>query len=193
MRFRNCWHLDTKSHRLFVYSRLTATDPNRVQTGALHASVVHPGFTQWVVPPLVHTQSWTNTWWGEELKIIHFFINWWGFFKGKCLGFFFKKGYKELDLTSGAEVALHGCSRATAGPQKKPYGSKQQVNPGELHLYHVWSACDSSSPFLPSFICFEGSWPWRGGVACTVMWPTDLAVESVSGAIRWEWGGGGVV
>lgn len=129
----------------------------------------------------------------EELKIIHFFINWWFFFKGKCLGFFFKKGYKELDLTSGAEVALHGCSRATAGPQKKPYGSKQQVNPEELHLYHVWSACDSASPFLPSFICFEGSWPWRGGVACTVMWPTDLAVESVSGAIRWEWGGGGVV
>lgn len=86
-----------------------------------------------------------------------FFYKLMGFFLKVNVWVYFKKGYKELDLTSGAEVALHGCSRATAGPQKKPYGSKQQVNPGELHLYHVWSACDSSSPFLPSFICFEGS------------------------------------
>lgn len=178
MRFRKCWHLDTKSHRLFVYSRLTATDPNRVQTGALHASVVHPGFTQWVVPPLVHTQSWTNTWWGEELKIIHFFINWWVFFKGKCLGFFFlkrviKNWISPLELKwhsmGAAEPPLVHRRNPTAPSNKWTLKSSIFITSGQLviplllffpHLYalrvhdhgvEVWLA--------PS--CGPQTWLWR--------------------------------
>lgn len=43
-----------------MYSRLTATDTDRVQAGALHAGVVHPGFPQRVVAPLEHAQCWNK-------------------------------------------------------------------------------------------------------------------------------------
>ncbi len=56
-----------------------------------------------------------------------------------------RKDFRALDLTSGVEVALHGCSRATAGPQKKPCSCKHEVHPGGLHLHLVWSG----QPLVP--------------------------------------------
>lgn len=96
---------------------------------------------------------------------------------------------KELSLTSEVEVALHRCSRATSGPQKKPGSCKHPVNPSELHL-HLWPASGSSSPFSSSFYTSGASQPQRGGVVIAVMWSTGLAMEGVGGAIHWEWGGG---
>lgn len=99
---------------------------------------------------------------------------------------FFKNGDVDFwDLTSGVEVALHGCSRPTAGPQKKPCSCKHPVNPAELHLHLVWSGSGSSSPFAPLFIHPEALRSRRGGVVSAVMWPTGLAEEGVSGAIHW--------
>lgn len=64
-----------------MYIRLTAAHANRVQTGALHTCVVHPGFTHWVLSSLEHTQSYNNTWWYEvnintvlSVNIFFFFL-----------------------------------------------------------------------------------------------------------------------
>lgn len=88
----------------------------------------------------------------------------------------------EIDLlTSGVEVALHGCRRATAGPQKKPCSRKHPVDAGHLHLHLVRSASGSSSAFAPSFIQSRGY--IHHGVE---VWLFRLAAEGVSGAIHWE-------
>lgn len=131
-------HVDSTPRRLFVYSRLTATNADGVQAGALHASVVHPGFTQREVPPLEHTQCWNNRRQSKVNWEIYFFKN----------NMVFNLSLKSGDLTSWVKVALHGCSRPTTGPQKKPCSCKHKVNPGELHpssapvgLWSAFSLC----------------------------------------------------
>lgn len=168
-------NLNTKLHRLFMYSRLTATDANGVQAGALHTIFVCPGFTQRVLRPLVYAQCWNES--NVNKCILHF-----SFF---CTA----RHYIESGLTSEVEVALHRCSRATGGPQKKSSSCKHPVKPSELHL-HLWAASGSTSPFASSFYTSGVLQAQRGGVVIAVMWSTGLAVEGVGGAIHWKWDGG---
>lgn len=90
-------------------------------------------------------------------------------------------------------MALHGCSRATAGPQKKPYGCERKVKPAELHLHLVWSASGPSSSFPHLFIHPEGLYDRRVEVGSAPSCGPQAWLGKVSAVPSiGEWGGGGL-
>lgn len=151
--------------RLLAYSRLAAADTDGLQAGALHASVVHPGFPQWVVLPLKHTQRW-NEWHTSMFLSHHFWSPGW-----------------ILELwVSPLESKWH-----TMGAAEPPLAHRR--NPAAAST--KWTPASSIFIWSPLSLCCLIYTHWgflrvrRGGGVNAVMWPTGLADNGISDAIRW--------
>lgn len=163
----------------FLNSRLAAADSHRIQTGALHTGVVHPGFSQREASSLKLTQPWNKEHESSNLKLeseLHLCLQW-------------------IIFTSGVKVTLHGSSRHTAAaPQEKPHSCKHQAHPGSLHL-HLHLHChlhllQCAGPRLPSAASFIRPECTHRGLE---VWSTVQAVSAVvpsTGRMR-RWGGAG--
>lgn len=135
-----------------MYIRLAAAHANRVQTGALHTCVVHPGFTHWVLSSLEHTQSCNNTWWYEVnintfLSVNIFFL------RSSCSYLWSQSGTAWVQQSHHwpAEESLQ--LQAQNEPQQAPSSS------GLVNL--VWSTHSLSSLIYTSCNFTVAAWRWR--------------------------------